>query len=87
MRCASTQFQPLWPLKLCVNQQSGIENQQQSQDVNICNKSYENGRFEVLAVVVMKRTVFWDITLCSPLKVNRCFGGTYHRHLQGQRIS
>jgi hypothetical protein len=24
---------------------------------------------------------------CSPLKVNRCFGETYHLHLQGQRIN
>jgi hypothetical protein len=35
----------------------------------------------------MKSTVFWDITLCSPLKVNRRFGGTYRLHLQGRRIS
>jgi hypothetical protein len=27
--------------------------------------------FEVLTVVVMKSTVFWDIKPCSPLKVNR----------------
>jgi hypothetical protein len=29
---------------------------------------------DVLAEVVMKSTIFWDITSCSPLKVNRCFG-------------
>jgi hypothetical protein len=34
-------------------------------------------RFEVLTAVVMKSTIFWDITPCSPLKVNRHFGGTY----------
>jgi hypothetical protein len=38
--------------------------------------------FEVLTAVVMKSAIFWDITLCSPLSVNRRFGGTYHRHLQ-----
>jgi hypothetical protein len=27
--------------------------------------------FEVLTPVVMKSSVFWDITPCSPLKVNR----------------
>jgi hypothetical protein len=32
--------------------------------------------FEVLTVVVMKSTIFWDITLCNPLSVNRRFGGT-----------
>jgi hypothetical protein len=35
----------------------------------------------------MKSTIFWDITPCSPLKVNRRFGGTYCLHLQGRRIS
>jgi hypothetical protein len=43
--------------------------------------------FEVLTVVVMKITVFWDITPCSPLKFNRRFGRTYHLHLQGRKIS
>jgi hypothetical protein len=31
----------------------------------------------------MKCTIFWDITSCSPLKVNWRFGGTYRLHLQG----
>jgi hypothetical protein len=35
----------------------------------------------------MKISIFWDITPCSPLKVNRRFGGTYRLHLQGPRIS
>jgi hypothetical protein len=34
--------------------------------------------WEFLTAVVMKSTtVFWDITPCSPLRVNRRFGGTY----------
>jgi hypothetical protein len=32
--------------------------------------------FEVPAAVVMKSSVFWDITLCSPLKFNR-----YEEHI------
>jgi hypothetical protein len=32
--------------------------------------------------VVMKSPIFWDIMLCSPLKVNRHFGGTCRLHLQ-----
>jgi hypothetical protein len=32
-------------------------------------------RFEVLIEVVIKSSIFWDITLCGPLKVNRRFGG------------
>jgi hypothetical protein len=35
--------------------------------------------------VVMKSVNIWDITLCSPLSVNRRFRGTYRLHLQGQR--
>jgi hypothetical protein len=31
--------------------------------------------FEVPTAVVIESSVFWDITACSPLKVNRCFGG------------
>jgi hypothetical protein len=34
--------------------------------------SYEhmNGVSEVFTAVVMKNPIFWDITLCSPLKVS-----------------
>jgi hypothetical protein len=37
---------------------------------------------EVLTPVVKKSSVFWDMTLCSPLKVNRRFGETCHLHFQ-----
>jgi hypothetical protein len=43
--------------------------------------------FEVLTAVVMKNIIFWDITPCNHLKVNRLFGGTYRLHLQGRKIS
>jgi hypothetical protein len=43
--------------------------------------------FEVITAVVMKSSVFWDITPCGPLKVNRHFGGTFRLHLHGRRIS
>jgi hypothetical protein len=36
--------------------------------------------------VVMKCSIFWDITPCSPLKVNRRFGGTCRLHLQGRAL-
>jgi hypothetical protein len=42
---------------------------------------------EVLTAVVMKSSIFWDITLCSPLKVNQRLGGTCHLHVQDRRIS
>jgi hypothetical protein len=35
----------------------------------------------------MKSTIFWDITQCNALKVNRCFGGIYRFHLQGWGIN
>jgi hypothetical protein len=37
---------------------------------------------EVLTAMVMKSNIFWDITPCSPLKVNRRFGGAYRLNLQ-----
>jgi hypothetical protein len=35
----------------------------------------------------MKGSLFWDIRPCSPLKVNRRFGGTCRLNLHGRRIS
>jgi hypothetical protein len=35
----------------------------------------------------LKRSVFWDGMLCSLVKVNRRFGGTYLLHLQDSRVS
>jgi hypothetical protein len=43
--------------------------------------------FEVLTAVVKESSIFWDITPCSPLKVNWSFRGTYRFHLQDRRIS
>jgi hypothetical protein len=42
--------------------------------------------FEVLTGVVMKSSIFWDVTPCSPLKLKRRFGETCGLHLQGRRI-
>jgi hypothetical protein len=39
------------------------------------------------AIRITESINFWDITPCSPLSVNRCFGGTYRLHLEGQEIS
>jgi hypothetical protein len=38
-------------------------------------------------LTVKKSSVFWDITLCIPLKVNWSFGGTSLLLFKGQRIS
>jgi hypothetical protein len=45
-----------------------------------------NVGFEVLTKVVMKNCVFWDMTLCSPLRVNQRFRETCHLYLQGWRL-
>jgi hypothetical protein len=42
--------------------------------------------FEVLIAVVVESSVFWDIALCSLLKVNQRFIGTSRLHFQGRRI-
>jgi hypothetical protein len=42
---------------------------------------------EILTAMVTKNSIFWNITSRRLLKVNRRFGGTYHPHLQGRRIS
>jgi hypothetical protein len=41
---------------------------------------------EVLIAVIMRSSIFWDVTPRSTLKVNRRFGGTYLLRLQGRRI-
>jgi hypothetical protein len=43
--------------------------------------------FEVLTAVVIKSTILWDITPCSPLSVNRRFGETYRLNLKCEKIS
>jgi hypothetical protein len=34
---------------------------------------YENVGFEVLTAVDMQSSIIWNVTPCSPLKINRCF--------------
>jgi hypothetical protein len=57
-----------------------------SKETNGLNKTIKRiDRFvgsDVLIAMVMKKSAFWDITLCSPLKVNGRFGGTVRLHLQ-----
>jgi hypothetical protein len=38
-----------------------------------------------ISLYILKGTIFWDITPCSPLRFNRRFGGTYRLHLQGRK--
>jgi hypothetical protein len=38
--------------------------------------------FDVIIAVVMKSSIFWDITQSNPLKANRRFGEACNPHLQ-----
>jgi hypothetical protein len=40
-------------------------------------------QFEVPTAALLKNSLIWDIMLCSPLRVNRRFGGTCLLHLIG----
>jgi hypothetical protein len=42
---------------------------------------------EVLTPEIMKSAIFWDITRCSPLKVNGRFERAVCLQLQGRRMS
>jgi hypothetical protein len=44
-------------------------------------------RFTTIAFPKSCISIFWDVTPCSPLKVNWHFKRTCHVHLQGWRIS
>jgi hypothetical protein len=59
--------------------------------IYIINSELKRGslyaEYEVLTAVVVKSTIYWDITPCSPLKVNRRFEGTYCLLLLGHKIS
>jgi hypothetical protein len=52
-----------------------------NKDISFCNTH------DVLTAVVIMSSVFLDIILCSPLKVNRHFGEACCLHLQGQGIN
>jgi hypothetical protein len=40
-----------------------------------------------MCLLDIKSSIFWDISQCGPLKVNRRFGGICRFHFQGRRIS
>jgi hypothetical protein len=41
---------------------------------------------QALTAVIIKITVVWDLTRCSPVNVHRRFGWTYCLHLQDRRV-
>jgi hypothetical protein len=57
-------------------------------NITIISTEIENKclRFEVLTALIMKGSVFWDITPCSPLEANKRFGETWCLHLRDRRV-
>jgi hypothetical protein len=53
----------------------------------LVNDLFGSKRYEVLTSVLIKGSIFCDLTPSSPTKVNRCFGGTYRIHLRSRRIT
>jgi hypothetical protein len=64
---------------------SKTSNQQEGTSDSILKM--ETGCHSETSANLYKSIIFWDITSCSPLSVNRRFGGTYRFHLQGRKIS
>jgi hypothetical protein len=52
-----------------------------------CQKVLRSTIWSYHTAVVMQSSIFWEISLCSPLKVNGRFGGTRRLHLQFRRRS
>jgi hypothetical protein len=50
-------------------------------------KGYTTGKFDVLTLVHLKITIFWNALVCSLVEVYRRFGETYCLHLQGRKAS
>jgi hypothetical protein len=80
----------LWfasPVKLYSEvQETGFINFLCLTEVHCMTSSFSAG-FVALTAVATKSTVFWDVTLCSPLDNYLRFGGTYWLHLQGWDIT
>jgi hypothetical protein len=69
MACYRVSFTFLWLLKHTSNELTNI---------------LSNVGFEVFRTVVMKSSIFWDITLCTLLKINQHFRGTCQFHFKVQ---
>jgi hypothetical protein len=73
-----------WPTNICMYLSCIIVSKSgewftTNMKINMCLYVMHVG-FEALALteMVMTSPIFWDITLCIPLKVKQCFGGTHH---------
>jgi hypothetical protein len=58
-----------------------------TEDSNLDSQRLENPKPSRGASQSLKSSVVWDITPCSPVKVNRRIGGSYGLHLQGLKLN
>jgi hypothetical protein len=42
---------------------------------------------KICRTIILKRSISWNITTCSPVKVSRRFGGSCSLHFQGRSVS
>jgi hypothetical protein len=63
---------------------SKVQTRNSYRSVLFLSKHFHCLGYEVLTAVVMKSTIFWEVTWCSLLEIIRRFGGTYRLHLQGR---
>jgi hypothetical protein len=66
---------------ICLLRPTLVNHSQRLQDILLIIRLMVVG-LEVLTAVVVKSTIFRDITPCSPLKVSRRFGGKYLLNFQ-----
>jgi hypothetical protein len=59
---------------------------QRKENINNVTVPVYPTRYVGFEVLTAEEYIFWDITPCSPLKLNRYFGAMCHLHLEG-RIS
>jgi hypothetical protein len=53
---------------------------------SICNEHHDHGvRFQVHTAASAKMTAFWDISMCSLVKVDRRFSAVYCLYHQGDK--
>jgi hypothetical protein len=52
-----------------------------------CLHNDDEGPSGSVTLDLLKRTVFWNVTPCSPVKIQRRLGGTYCFHVQYRIMS
>jgi hypothetical protein len=56
-------------------------------NIHIFEQQLSAFHVKVLTAVTERSYIFWDITICSTMKFERCFGEIYRLHLQGRTVN